>query len=87
MNFGLDFIKKLKPVKWNWPAPNNDGKEHFGFIAQDVDKIASRKDYGFVGMKKEYLTINYEEFIGPLAKAIKELSAEVDKINKRFWSG
>ena len=84
MNFGLDFIRKLKPAKWNWPAPHNDGKEHFGFIAQDVDKIASRSDYGFVGMKKDYLTLNYEEFIGPIVKSIQQLDRKITKLEKQL---
>lgn len=85
MNFGLDFIKKLKPKKFNWRPPNSDGLDHFGFIAQEVDTIASRLKYGFIGIKYDNLTINYEEFIGPIVKAIQELSAKIDKLeaNKR----
>ena len=85
MNFGLDFIKKLKPVKWTWPAgPDSDGKEHFGFIAQDVDKIVSRENYGFVGWKRGYMTLNYEEFLGPIVKSIQQLDRRITKLEKQL---
>ena len=93
-DFGLDFILKLKPCSWNWKAPLSDGKTHFGLISQDVDKIAPKDDFGFVGSKEGWLTINYIEFIGPLIRAVqqvheenielkKQLSDIEDKINKK----
>ncbi len=82
MTFGLEFIKKLKPCKWKYKAPLNDGKEHLGFIAQEIDEIVDRNNYGFVGMKDGFLTIHYMEFIAPLTKAIQELSEKVEKLEK-----
>ncbi len=82
MDFGLEFVKKLKPCKWRYRAPLNDGKDHFGFIAQEVDEIASRGEYGFVGHRDGFLTINYIEFIGPLVKAVQELTEKVETLEK-----
>jgi hypothetical protein len=83
MNFGLDFIKKLKPMIFRFKAPLNDGRDHFGFIAQDIDKVADGRNYGFLGYKKGYLTVNYEEFISPIVKAIQELSDKVEKLENK----
>jgi hypothetical protein len=79
-SFGLKFIKKLKPCKWRYKAPLNDGRDHFGFIAQDVNEIVSPDEYTFVGKREGYLTINYYEFIGPMVKAIQELEEKVERL-------
>jgi hypothetical protein len=91
MKFGLEFIKKLKPVRYRFKAPLNDGREHFGFIAQDINKIASKEDYAFVSTKNlykdgengEFLAIDYKEFVAPMVKAIQELSKRVEKLEKK----
>ena len=82
MDFGLEFVNKLKPCKWRYKAPLNDGKDHFGFVAQEVAEIVSKDDFGFVGVREGYLTLNYMEFIGPLVKAVQELSDKVDKLER-----
>jgi hypothetical protein len=79
-DFGLEFVKKLKPCKWKYKAPLNDGKDHFGFIAQEVAELAPKDDYGFVGIREGYFTVNYMEFIGPIVKAIQELDEKVDEL-------
>jgi len=85
MDFGLDFIKKLKPCKWKYKAPLNDGKDHFGFIAQDVNEIASKNDYAFCGPEVDgYMTLSYHEFIGPLVKAVQELSDKVIELENKL---
>jgi hypothetical protein len=81
-NFGLEFIKKLKPAKWRYQAPFNDGRDHFGFIAQDVDEIAPTSDYNFTTIKEGYYSINYWEFIGPMCKAIQELAERVEELER-----
>jgi hypothetical protein len=90
-NFGLDFVLKLKPCSWNWKAPMNDGKTHFGFIAQEVDELASIGDYGFVATREGFFALNYWEFIGPLTKAVQDLhqiavdqSKRIDELEKKL---
>lgn len=84
MAFGLDFIRKLKPCNWRYKEPLDDGKIHFGFIAQDVDKLASYKKFGFVVKRGEYLHLAMTEFIGPLVKAVQELSDKVEALEERI---
>ena len=89
MKFGLEFIKKLNPVKFLFKAPLNDGRQHFGFIAQEVNELANKEDYDFVTAKKlfrngensQFLAINYQEFIAPIVKAIQELDYKVESHN------
>lgn len=83
-DFGLDFILKLKPCSWNWKAPLSDGKTHFGLISQDVDKLASKDDFGFVGSKEGWLTMNYFEFIGPIIRSVQQVHEENIELKKRL---
>lgn len=81
--FGIDFIRMLKPCKWRYKQPLDDGVEHFGFIAQEVDKIASHKDYGFVILQDGGLyALKLSEFIGPIVKSIQELDARISAIEE-----
>jgi hypothetical protein len=76
--FGLDFIKQLKPCKWRYIGSLDDGVEHFGFIAQEVDSIVSHEDYGFVVLGEDQMyRLSLGEFIGPIVKAVQELSDQV----------
>jgi hypothetical protein len=88
--WGLGFIRKLKPCFWKYRNPPlNDGKYHFGMVAQDVDKVASRDDYGFVSTGSFYdeglrLKLNYEEFVGPLIAAVQQLDQKVKVLEKEL---
>lgn len=76
--FGLDFINKLKPCKWRYIGPEDDGVEHFGFIAQEVEALASHDEYAFVVLGPDRMyRLRMGEFIGPLTKAVQELAERV----------
>lgn len=82
--FGLDFVRKLKPCKWRYLPPLDDGVEHFGFIAQEVDELASHKEYGFVVLDDEGMYgIRLTEFIAPLVKAIQELDKRIEELERK----
>ena len=84
--FGLDFIRKLKPCKWRYKPPLDDGVEHFGFIAQDVNAIAPSDKYAFVvgGQENEMYGLKLAEFIGPLTMALQELDAKVTRLESEL---
>lgn len=83
--FGLDFIKKLKPCIWKFkPGPLADGRNHIGFIAQDINKIVDYDEYSFVGRSNGYYNLNYQEFIGPIVKAIQDLDTKIEELNERL---
>ena len=83
--FGLDFIRRLRPCKWRYKPPIDDGVEHFGFIAQEVDELASHKDYAFTMIDSNGVyKIRLGEFVGPIVKAIQELDERIGEIEKRI---
>lgn len=83
-DLGLDFIKRLNPVSYRWKK--GDELKHYGFIAQDVEKVLDGKE--FAGVKKpvkndgEFYSMGYDELISPIVKAIQELNAQVDELKK-----
>ena len=87
-DLGLDFVNKLKPVSYKWNE--DDGKTHYGLIAQeveetllDIDKTVS--DFGAVSKEDDSpMGLSYNEFISPLVKAIQELTAKNDALEARI---
>jgi len=85
--FGLDFVKKLKPSKYTRLEAS---KIEHGLIAQDVEQLLKDMDLDPKGfslvsgvkgdVKKTKMGLAYTEFIAPLIKAIQELSDKVDKL-------
>jgi len=85
--WGLDFIKKLKPARWkyNESIPGlDDGRFHYGLIAQDVNEAADIKEFAFVSVRDGYFVVNYHEFIGPMIKAIQELSERIEELENEL---
>jgi hypothetical protein len=78
----LQTISKLNGVSFTWKS--ND-KKSGGVIAQDVQKVLPE----LVGTKKsleggeETLTVDYNGLIGVLIQAVKQLSKQVDELEKR----
>jgi len=85
--FGLNFIKKLKPAKFQY-EPEHLRKEgdlvHLGFIAQDIAEILDHKDYALLRKDEQgFYRVDHGELIAPLVKAIQELSDKVDELSKQ----
>lgn len=83
----LEIVKKLKPCEFKWKdnkAFNMDEKIHFGFIAQEIEKILPKNKYGIVSKDLEgYLSIRYAEFIPLLVKAIQELEEKIKMLEEK----
>ena len=87
MAFGLEFIRKLRPCRWRYrpELPEDDGKIHFGFVAQEVDELASHEKYGFVVKAPgDIYRMNMWEFIGPITRAIQEMDERLKRIEERL---
>jgi alpha-tubulin suppressor-like RCC1 family protein len=82
LNFGiLDKVLRLNPVSFYWKDESIDKNKHFGFIAQEVEQVLPelvRQD--FQGKK----TLNYDEFIPYLVKAIQEQQQIIQKQQKEI---
>ena len=105
IDLGLDFINKIRPVKYkerpkkDWPEEflskngNEDleiesGKEFVGFISQEVKEIMDKDNTTFSGWQVDENTgrqeLQYERFVAPLVKAVQELSAKNEALEKRI---
>ncbi|MBO6517641.1 MAG: tail fiber domain-containing protein [Bacteroidia bacterium] len=89
---GLEFITKLEPVSYTFdmdslgkvfdqPVVNQKKSEirYTGFLAQQVERVASELGYSFSGVDKTGITnevygLRYAEFVPGLVKAYQELS-------------
>jgi hypothetical protein len=84
LNLGLDFIKALKPVSYQWTDGSQSGT-YAGLIAQDVQKtITSFGVNDFAGLFTDgedgIMGLRYTEFIAPVIKAIQQLSDKIDSL-------
>jgi hypothetical protein len=74
----LDRVLRLNPVSFYWKDERIDREKHFGFIAQEVEKIFPelvRKDSQ--GKK----SLNYNELIPFLTKSIQEQQLQISASN------
>jgi hypothetical protein len=80
----IEDMDKLHPVTYSWKDDTNN-KKHYGFIAQDVQKIYPHlTETKIVG---EYLTINYNELIPVMVKQIQNLKKELEDVKKVLSNG
>lgn len=80
---GVDFVNKLRPVEYSWIKDRDDGKRHYGLIAQDL--LTLDPAMGMVCSQITYIDkapvstygVQYNELVPVLVSAIKELAARV----------
>lgn len=73
---GLAFINALKPVTYR--MINGTEMLHHGFIAQDVETVLGKGDDSLTVENAEGIKgLNYTALIGPMAKAIQELTIRI----------
>ena len=91
LDLGLNLIKELKPVKFDWEMRDGGKTDQpdAGFIAQDVieaeDKFQAH-DYLKLSMRsnEDRYEISPSRLIPVLVNAIQELSAEVDSLKAQL---
>lgn len=95
-NLGLEFIKKLNTVSYNYVFEGQEGNRYYGLIAQDVESILENLGTDFSGLvrpqnEQDHYSIRYGEFVIPLIKAVQEqdetiesLKAENEELKKRL---
>lgn len=79
--YGLDAIRKLRPVSYELKNPKTPGKR-IGFLGQDVQRVIPELVSG--DAKESYLSMSYTELIPVQTKAIQELAAQNDALKKRL---
>jgi len=83
-DLGLEFVKQLNPVKFNWKTHSDSEPKHYGFIAQEVNELANKNDVQFVREDIDGWGIRYTELISPMVKAIQELTSKVEVLEARI---
>jgi hypothetical protein len=84
ITLGLDAIKELRPVSFDWK--NNKGNNQLGFIAQEVETtslkqlVSTYKDENIEDCK----SLNKEQMIPVLVKAIQEQQAIIEDLKSRI---
>lgn len=87
---GLEFIKALNPVTYNYKAEGQKNILYTGLIAQEVDEAAKKAGVPFSAIDKNGKNwgIRYGELTVPLIKAMQEMeekhSAEVEALQSRI---
>jgi hypothetical protein len=85
VEFALDKIKQLKGVTFNYLKGD---RASAGLLAQDVEKVmpsavSEKKLPLHSGDDKSYKTLHYDSMTAILVEAIKELTAKVEKLEKK----
>jgi hypothetical protein len=82
---GLEFVRALRPVKFEWnmrdnPDDGKKGKTESGFIAQELDQVVERFDAEWMQLVSKDNPDRWEATIGRLlpvlTQSIKDLSAK-----------
>lgn len=71
----LDLTNQLRGVRFEW---KKDGKPSYGVIAQELETVLPE-----LVTQGDPKTVNYNGIIGVLIEAVKELSAEVEKLKNK----
>ena len=84
---GLDFVTRLKPVKFEWKTRDGnikDGTCEAGFIAQDLQKLQKDTDTDYLKLvmdsNPDRLEASYGKLVPILVRAIQELKSEVEQL-------
>ena len=83
---GLDFIKKLQTVSYNYIADNTKTR-YDGFIAQDIEKVMNDLGVPFSALKKSddgTLSLAYSDFVMPLVNAVKEQNKLIESLENQL---
>ena len=88
---GLDFVNKLRPVKFKWQHREENiqnGRIDTGFIAQELQVVQNETDANYVQSVDESnpdkLAASYSKLIPVMVQSIKELSAENTALKARL---
>jgi hypothetical protein len=88
---GLDFVDKLKPVKFVWNDRDENGKhdvEDFGFIAQDLKAVQEESEASYLNLvydeNPDKLEASYGKLLPVLVKAIQEMSTEIKSLKEEI---
>jgi len=83
---GLEFIKRLNPVSFEFIRPGNEyhARPRFGLVAQDVKVAAEEAGIAPHGVytdnEEQGWSVDYDMLVAPLIKAVQQLSETVESL-------
>jgi len=87
-DLGLEFINKVRPVKYKFKEDKHSGKMKYGIIAQEVQEVLinlDKEDTSFIETDNpDKLGADYVQFIAPLIKSVQELTEMVKAQQKEI---
>jgi len=86
LDLGLSTIMALKPRRFDWKeGKGQDKKNAVGFIAQEYQEVLPNSISTFKAGEDgiDYLTMNHEELIPTLVKAIQEQQAIIEQLKAK----
>ena len=88
---GIDFIDKVRPVKFKWQTRDGnikDGTYRAGFIAQELQTVESSTSVDYLNLvlddNPDKLEASEGNLIPVLVKAVQELSAKVKELESKL---
>lgn len=79
----LEVRGRINPVSFTW---KKDGKEDFGFIAQEVQEVYPEAvgRVGVEGQEDSHLVVDYARLVAPLTKMVYDLQDEVARLKEEI---
>ena len=85
LNYGLNEVLKLKPVRYEWKESYKKGKGTMvGFVSQDVQEVIPEviNESKIIGTEETKLGIDYSKIVAVLTNAIQEQQKQIDELKK-----
>jgi len=77
----IDAVQKMRPTVYQYNGELDDGVEHFGFIAQELERLFPMDKFGVVTEDENgNKMVRYHEIIPMLVKYIHYLEKRVSKL-------
>lgn len=77
----IDSVKKMRPVVYEYRDKFDDGVEHFGFIAQELEELFPMNKFGVVTEDVDgNKMVRYHEIIPMLVKYIHDIEGRLEKL-------
>jgi hypothetical protein len=77
---GLDIVKKLRGVTFDW---KKDDSHSAGVIAQEVQKVMPYAVKSSKEGKDAMFSVEYDQLVGPMIEAIKEQQKQIEALEKK----
>ena len=75
LEYGLDQVKAMRPVRFDYDVDESEESKRLGFVAQELMTLVKESVHG---SEEEEYSVSATDLIPVMIKAIQELKAEID---------